>query len=133
MTRRAGKNGVVYMALTSAGTAEPVAFQSRWSINFKTNKIDVTSFGDPFKTYVQGLPDCTGMFSGFYDDLTVQTYTAASDGLPRKFYLYPDRINSPAQYFFGTILPDMTIESDVDGPITVSADWASAAIFAKVG
>lgn len=132
MGRLAGRNGRVYMALASGGVAAPVAFQASWSINFTTNKIDVTVMGDSNKTYVSGLPDAQGQFAGFYDDSTVQTYTAATDGVARAFYLYPT-INNTGQYFFGTILPDMTIDSGVDGAIAVSASWAAASIISKVG
>ena len=121
------------MEITSGGSAEPISFQSRWSMNFKTNKIDVTAFLDTNKTYVAGLRDATGMFSGFYDDATAQTFTAATDGIARKFYLYPDRVNKPAQYFFGTILADLTVDGDVDGALTVSADWNAATDILKVG
>lgn len=132
MGRLAGRNGRVYMGLTSSGTAEPVAFQASWSINFTTNKIDVTAMGDNNKVYVAGLPDAQGQFAGFYDDATVQTYTAATDGVARKFYLYPTTA-STSTYFFGTILPDMTIDATVDGAIAVSSSWAAASVIAKVG
>lgn len=132
MGRLAGRNGRVYMGLTSSGTAEPVAFQASWSINFTTNKIDVTAMGDNNKVYVAGLPDAQGQFAGFYDDATVQTYTAATDGVARRFYLYPTTA-STSTYFFGTILPDMTIDATVDGAIAVSASWAAASVIAKVG
>lgn len=132
MGRIAGRNGRVYLSLTSGGTAEPVAYQASWSINFTTNKIDVTAMGDTNKTYVAGLPDSAGQFAGFYDDSTVQTYTAATDGVARKFYLYPN-LGSSSQYFFGTILPDMTIDSSVDGAVAVSASWAAASQISKVG
>lgn len=132
MGRLAGRSGRVYMGLTSSGTAEPVAYQASWSINFTTNKIDVTAMGDSNKVYVAGLPDAQGQFAGFYDDATVQTYTAATDGVARKFYLYPTTA-STSTYFFGTILPDMTIDATVDGAISVSASWAAASVIAKVG
>lgn len=132
MGRIAGRNGRIYLALTSGGTAEPVAYQASWSINFATNKIDVTAFGDTNKSYVAGLPDASGQFAGFYDDSSVQTYTAATDGIARKFYLYLNT-TSNTQYFFGTILPDMTIDSSVDGATTVSASWAAATAITKVG
>jgi hypothetical protein len=120
------------MGLASAGVAQPVAFQASWSINFTTNKIDVTAFGDTTKIYVAGLPDASGQFAGWYDDATVQTYTAAADGVARKFYLYPTT-STPGQYFFGTVFPDMTIETAVDGAISVSASWAAGSPIAKVG
>ena len=86
------------MALASGGTAEPVAFLTKWDINFSTDKIDQTAFGDLNKIYTAGLPDASGSFEGWYDDATVQTYTAATDGIARPFYLYPDN-SSTGKYF----------------------------------
>jgi hypothetical protein len=120
------------MALASGGVATPVAYQASWSINFTTNKIDVTAMGDTRKVYVAGLSDAQGQFAGFYDDNSVQTYTAATDGVARAFYLYPN-FATTNQYFWGTILPDMTIDSTVDGAIAVSASWAAATDILKVG
>lgn len=132
MGRLAGRFGMIYMGLASGGTATPIATQASWSMNFVTNKIDVTAFGDTTKVYVAGLPDASGQFSGWYDDATVQTYTAATDGVARRFYLYPSTSNT-AQYFWGTVFPDMSIEGTVDGAISVSASWAAASPIQKVG
>lgn len=131
MARIAGRNGRVYLGIASGGTAEPLPFQANWSINFGTNKIDVTAMGDATKVTVGGLPEATGDFAGFYDDATVQTYTAATDGVARRFYLYPSTLT--AQYFFGTINVDMNVNGDVDGPVAVSASWSAASPIAKVG
>jgi hypothetical protein len=132
LSRIAGRNGRVYMSLTSGGLAEPVAFLSSWSINFATDKYDVTAFGDGNKVYVAGLPDASGEFSGFYDDATVQTYTAAVDGIARKFYLYPSTLTN-TQYFWGTILPDMSVTGPADGPVAISASWNAASLVQKQG
>lgn len=132
MARIHGRNGRVYMNLTSGGTAEPLAFQATWSISFATDKADVTALGDNNKVYVAGLPDASGDFGGFYDDATVQTYTAAADGIARKFYLYPSA-NTPGQYWFGTILPDFSVNAGVGDAVQVSASWNAASPIAKVG
>lgn len=132
MARIAGRNGRLYMNLTSGGTAEPVTFLNTWSLQFQTEKIDVTSFGDTSMTYVSGLPDMQGTFAGFYDDATVQMYTAAVDGVARKFYLYPST-NTNGQYWFGTAIFDMSIDASVDGPVAISGNFAAASTTAKVG
>jgi hypothetical protein len=119
------------MNLTSGGTAEPVTFLNNWSLNFATQKIDVTAFGDTSMIYVSGLPDAQGTYSGFYDDATVQMYTAATDGVARKFYLYP--AIGTAQYWFGTGIFDTNIDASVDGPVAISGSFAAASITAKVG
>lgn len=133
MGRIHGRNGRVYMGLaSSAAVAEPLPFFAKWSISFATDKVDVTAMGDNNKVYVAGLPDASGDFSGFYDDATVQTYTAAVDGQARNFYLYPNA-NKSTQYFFGTVLPDFSVNGDVAGAVEVSSSWNAASQIQKVG
>lgn len=133
MGRIHGRNGRVYMGLaSSAATAEPLPFYAKWSIAFATDKAEVTAMGDTNKVYVAGLPDASGDFSGFYDDASVQTYTAAVDGQPRNFYLYPNT-NKTTQYFFGTVLVDFSVNGDVAGAVEVSASWNAASQIQKQG
>ena len=133
MSRIHGRNGRIYMGLASdTAVATPLPFFANWSMNFTTDKVDVTALGDTNKVYVAGLPDASGDFSGFYDDATVQTYTAAVDGLARRFYLYPSILNT-AQYFFGTVLPDFKVNAGVSGAVEVSASWNAASAITKVG
>lgn len=117
---------------SDTASAEPLPFFADWSISFATEKAEVTAMGDANKVYVAGLPDASGDFKGFYDDATAQTYTAAVDGLPRKFYLYPSTSLS-TQYFFGTVLPDFKVEGGVGNAVGVSASWMAASAVAKVG
>jgi hypothetical protein len=133
MSRRHGRNGRVYMAITSGGTAEPLQFQAKWSLNAVTDKDEVTALGDSNKVYVAGLPDASGDFSGFWDDATAQTYTAATDGVARKFYLYPDTTNDATKYWFGTIFVDFKADGDVGSAIKVSASWVAASSIISVG
>jgi hypothetical protein len=133
MARIAGRKGVIYLGLASdTALATPLPFQATWAINFGTDKADVTAMGDNNKVYVSDLPDASGTFSGFYDDATAQTYTAAIDGLPRKFYLYPTSAN-PTTYFFGTILPDFSVDGGVGDAVKVSSSWSAASSIVKVG
>ena len=130
MARKHGRNGRLYAAITSGGTPEPVVFLNNWSINFTVDNIEVTSFGDTNKTYVAGLPDASGSFAGYFDSATAQMYTAATDGVARSFYLYPD--TADATYWYGTALFDFSVSSSVDGAITVSGDWNAASAVTKV-
>jgi hypothetical protein len=126
MVRRHGRNGQVYLGLTSAAAASPLPFQASWSINMNVDKQDVTAFGDQNKVYVAGLPDASGDFGGFMDDATSQTYIAAVDGLARQFYLYPDATNSPNVYWFGTVLPDFSADGAIAGPVNFKSTWSAA-------
>ena len=126
MARRHGRNGQVYLGLTSGAAASALPFQASWSINMNVDKQDVTAFGDGNKVYVAGLPDASGDFSGFMDDATSQTYIAAVDGLARNFYLYPDATNSPSVYWFGTVLPDFSADGAIAGPVNFKSTWNAA-------
>jgi hypothetical protein len=121
------------MNLASGGTAEPIAFVKSSSFSAATDKVDVTAFGDANKIYVSGIPDSSGSFEFWYDDVTVQTYTAAVDGIARKFYFYPDFVTTPGQYWWGTVLPDFSVSTAVDGGIEGSCNWNAASAIAKVG
>jgi hypothetical protein len=133
MARIHGRNGRVFLGISSdTATAEPMPFLASFTISFETEKAEVTAFGDANKVYVAGLPDASGEFSGFYDDSTNQTYTAAVDGLPRKFYLYPS-INDASTYFFGTIFPDFSVESSVTDAVSITSTWNAATAITKVG
>lgn len=132
MARIAGRQGRLYAGISSAGTAEPITFLNKWSMDFETDKIEVTAFGDTGKVYVSGLPDAKGDFGGFYDNATAQLYTAATDGVARKFYLYPDN-SLTTQYWFGTALFDFSINGDVGGAVEISGSWAAASGVAKQG
>lgn len=132
MARIAGRRGRIYIAIASGAAASPLPFIATWAINFVTDKFEVTTLDDTTKVYVSGLPDASGTFAGFYDDATAQTYTAATDGVARNLYLYPS-LATVGQYWFGTVLPDFSVDGDVGGSVKVSASWAAATPMAKVG
>jgi hypothetical protein len=125
MPRIHGRNGIAYVGQTTGTAAVPVAFLSDYSVNFVVNKVDVTAMGDSNLIYVAGLPDASGDFSGFYDTTTTQTYAAATDGLPRNFYLYPSTLTT-TEYFFGTILPDLAVTAGVSAAAAIKVTWNAA-------
>lgn len=127
MPRYHGRKGRVYVGLANdAATAEPVAYLSSWSVSFATDKVEVTAFGDTNKIYVAGLPDASGDYAGYWDSATAQLYTAATDGLARKFYIYPTTDLSASDYFYGTAFFDFSMNAAVDGAVEVSGSWQAA-------
>lgn len=132
MSRIAGRNGAMYVAVTSGGLATPFAFMDHWTLSFATAKIDVTCMGDTNTIKVAGLPDATGSYSGQFDDATPQMYTAAVDGVARPMYMYPNRLN-PATYWFGTAIFDASFDGTVAGSVTTSGNFEASSLFAKVG
>lgn len=126
MARRHGRNAALYINLTQGGTPEPVAFFRGGGMSQTADRVEVTATNEENKVYVQGIPDATGTADFWFDDATVQTYSAAKDGVARKFYFYPDRSNTPTLYWYGTAFFDFNITTAVDGAIEGSTSWAAA-------
>jgi hypothetical protein len=120
-----GRNAVVYLSTTASGTASNVLHLNKWSLNRQTDKIEVTSFGDTNKTYVQGLPDLKGSFEGFWDDTETKPFTAAASSDGCKIYLYPSS-NITTKYLYGTAWLDCSIDTSVSGAVTLKGDFAAA-------
>lgn len=121
------------MGLASdTAVASPVPFLKKYTFDSKFATFDVTAFGDVNKVYVADLPDAQGTFDGFYDTATAQLYTAATDGLARRTYLYPDN-SIPGTYFMGTATFDMSLNVDVAGAVQVSGTFKAFSPFSKVG
>lgn len=121
------------MGLASdTAVAEPVAYLRSWSISFATDRVEVTAFGDTNRVYVAGLPDASGDYAGYWDSATAQMYTAATDGLPRRFYIYPlTELNT--EYWYGTAFFDFSATGAVDGAVEVSGSWQAASNVIQVG
>lgn len=132
MSRVHGKKGQLYVGLASdTAVATPVTFLNEWSVDFATDKAEVTSFSDSNKVYVSGLSDASGSFGGFYDDATAQLYTAAQDGLARRFYLYPTNADT-GDYWYGTALFDFSVSGAVGDAVSISGAWAAASAVTQV-
>lgn len=133
MARIHGRRGILYVGLASdAAVPSACPFLGKWSITFANDDVDVTAFGDVNKVYVSGLPDVGGTYDGFYDSATAQLYTAASDGLGRKFYLYPD--NSIAgSYWYGTATFDFNASGGVTEAVAINGSWKAAGAITRIG
>lgn len=53
MARYHGKRGVVYLSTTGTGTATTTVSIASYEASFATDKVEVTSFGDPNKTWTR--------------------------------------------------------------------------------
>lgn len=124
MAAYAGKKGVVYLSTTGTGAATNVIKLKAWSVDQTTDKIEVTSFGDTNKAYVQGLPDIKGSFSGFFDDTESKLTTAAASSDGCKIYLYPSS-DAPTKYKCGPAWIDQSIAVDNTGAVTITGNFVA--------
>lgn len=120
----AGRKGVVYLSTSGSGNATSVLKLTTWSLDQSTDKIEVTAFGDTNKTYVQGLKDVKGSFSGFWDDTETKPFTAADSTDGCKMYLYPSG-DAPTKYWYGPAWLDVSIETGVAAAVSISGNFAA--------
>lgn len=126
----AGRKGVVYMSTTGAGAASNVLNLTNWTLNQTTDKIEVTSFGDANKTYVQGLKDVQGTIAGFFNDAESKPFTAADSADGVKLYLY-ESSDAATIYHYGPAWLDLSIDTSVAGAITLSGNFAANGAWGK--
>lgn len=125
MARYHGKRGRVMMSTSGSGNAVTVLNITSFSINFETEKVEVTAFGDNNRVYVQGLPDVSGEVGFVWDDADPTLYNAArsTDGV--KMYIYPS-IDALTRYFYGTAWVDFSIESGINDAVTGTINFVAA-------
>jgi hypothetical protein len=124
MARYHGGQGIAYLATTGAGTAVAMVSLSEWSLDRTTDLVDVTSFGDLNKSYVQGLPDVKGALSGFFDDTDDSMFDGSESTTGVKLYLYPSR-NAPTVYHYGPAWLNASIATPVSGAVTVKGTFGA--------
>jgi hypothetical protein len=113
------------MSTTGSGTAATILNIRSFSLDFATDKVEVTAFGDVNKVYVQGLPDVTGEIEFFFDDADASLYTASRSTDAVKMYIYPSE-DALTRYFYGTAWVDFSIEGAVDGAVQGSISFQAA-------
>jgi hypothetical protein len=120
-----GRRGSILISTTAAGAASALLSQTEWSLDMPTDRVETTAFGDSNKTYVQGLRDISGSFSGFWNDAESKLFTAAqsSDGI--RMYLYPDLTNAPSKYAYGPAWLDASVTTGVAAAVATSGTFAA--------
>jgi hypothetical protein len=132
MARYPGRNALIYMSTSASGTASTTIALNAWTLDQATDKIEVTAFGDANKTYVQGLKDLKGTFSGFWDDTETKPFTGADSTDGVKLYLYPSS-NKLTSYHYGTAWLDASMNTSVSGAVQISGSFAAASSWGRVG
>lgn len=119
-----GKAGLVYVSASGSGEARSVIKLTDWSVDMATDTVEVTSFGDTNKTYVQGLPNISGSLSGFWDDSEDQLFTAAASSDGCKMYIYPSS-NAMSKYLYGPAWLSVSMTSAVGDAVKVSGSFVA--------
>lgn len=124
MAKYSGRKGAVYLSTSGSGTATAVIGLTNWSLDRGTDRQESTSFGDVNKTYLQGLPDISGTFEGFWDDTEAKIFGAADSADGSKLYLYPS-LDAPSKYWYGPAWIDASMETDVNDIVKISGSFSA--------
>jgi hypothetical protein len=120
----------------AAGDVSPlnlaiVGSLNTWKLSQKTDKINVTCFGDNNKKYVMGLKDISGSVAGFWnaDELTLFRAVDATDpGMLQLIPNFNDEVGSPlvVPAFEGLAYLDVDIDTDVEGAPKITGSFVAA-------
>lgn len=66
-TKLHGKSGAIYLGGPVSGGGTKVSAKTEWSIDLSRDYVDATVFGETNKTYLAGLRNFSGNYSGLLD------------------------------------------------------------------
>jgi len=133
MAKYHGKGGAVFLATSAGGAVGLCAGLTEWSIDSTTDTVEVTSFQDTNKSYVQGLPDLKGSFSGYWDAADDRIFDAAASTDGAKMILYPAYPLVSGQYWHGVAWVDASPSANVADAVKVSGTFVAAGAWTRVG
>jgi len=112
------------MSTTGASAAVTVGSVTSWSIDSSTDTVETTSFGDVNKTYVQGLPDVSGTFEGFWDDTDSTLFSGSGSASGVNMYLYPST-DALTKYWYGPAWVSYSVNTGVGDAVAISANFVA--------
>lgn len=96
-----------------------------WKLSLKTDKTNVTCFGDTNKVYVPGLKDISGSLDGFWNSSSTVLFDAGDSETPGWLELAPNSTEATF-YFSGLAYLDADIDCSVEGAPGVSGTIMAA-------
>lgn len=126
------KDAIVYLAEDGSAEASELLGASEWTLDMATDTVEVTSFGDSNKQYVQGLPDLTGTINGFVKEDEDKWFKAQRSTAPVKVYLYWSR-NMPSKYAYGTAWLSISMSNTVTSANEIAASYVAGGPWKIVG
>jgi len=128
MAIKTGRYGSVMYDPAGTTPVEVVSLNA-WKASFKTDKEDVTCFGDTNKVYVPGMKDVSGTVAGFWNSDPAASgilFDAADADTPGKLKLVPNDSTAEAPFFWsGLAYLDAEIDCSMAAP-KVSGEFMAA-------
>ncbi len=118
------KDAVVYLSTSGSTEASQLLGCNEWTLDMSVDTVEVTSFGDVNKTYVQGLPDISGTVAGFVRDDETKWFSARSSTDGCKLYLYWSK-TTPARFCGGTAWFSLSLNNTNTGANEISGSFVA--------
>lgn len=121
MAKKHGKNGAIYLG-GAIGVGTKVAEKTEWSVQLNRDYVDATVFGDTNKTYLAGLRNFQGNYSGLLN-------TAGDDMLDASaldeqlIYLYADDTGTPVLVAHGSGFIDANVTCSNTDAVRVTGEF----------
>jgi hypothetical protein len=124
-----GKDSILAISLLSTPvTLVAVALITDWTLDMATDTVETTALGDPNKTYVQGLKDIKGTFTGQWDSTDDTLFEAAESAVPIVIAIFPNKNNAAAWqgpgYLNVSLKGGASAAVTIDGAFTAAGAWA---------
>jgi hypothetical protein len=118
-----GKDSILCVSTTKTGTAQPVCLITDWSLNRESDKVETTALGDPNKTYVKGLDDVKGTFTGQWDSTDDTLFEAAESEDGVQIEIWPNK--NSAVCFKGPAWLDVSIKGGAGAAVTIDGNFSA--------
>jgi hypothetical protein len=110
-----GRYGQVLYDPLGATATVPIISLNAWKLSTKTDKEDVSCFGDANKVYVPGLKDLSGSVGGFWNSADLTLFEAADAATPGMLKLLPNQ-NEATFFWSGLAYLDADIDCTLKAP-----------------
>jgi len=122
MAKKHGKNGAIYLGGPKGSGGTKVVNKTDWSVQLNRDYVDATVFGDTNKTYLAGLRNFQGNYSGLLDTAgdAMLSATALDEQL---IYLYADDGTVPILVAHGSGFIDANVTTSVNDAVKITGEF----------
>jgi hypothetical protein len=124
-----GKDGIICLSLTDASSLAAVALITDWTLDMATDTVETTALGDSNKTYVQGLKDLKGTFTGQWDSTDDLLFEAADSPTPVIIAIYPTKNN--AAHWQGPGFINVSLKGGATAAVTIDGSFTAAGAWVR--
>lgn len=118
-----GKDGKLYLSMTGTDEWVEIGKISAFTLDMTRDKVETTSLGDTNKTFLAGLKNTQGTFTGFFT-AEEQLFDAADSPTGVYLALVPTDL-VPNMCWRGPAWVDVSINSGVSAAVTINGTFSA--------